>query len=91
MDITNGNPMSKLSTSTKKAISSLEWALAHHRELPQTDDEFDSIQFANELDITYDSAKCRLARMVMNGLLECRKVTKNGTKVNLYSRKLPLN
>jgi hypothetical protein len=91
LDITDGNPMSKLSTSTKKAISSLEWALAHHRELPQTDDEFDNIQFAETLGITYESARHKLSRMVRNGLLECRKITQNGIKRNLYSKKLPLN
>ena len=83
--------MKKLNVSTQNAISSLEWVLAHHRELPQTDDEFDSTQFSNELGIGYDSARCKLSRMVKNGLLDHRKITKNGTRINLYSRKLPLN
>ena len=91
LDITDGNIMSKLSTSTKKAISSLEWALTHHRELPQTDDEFNNNQFEEMLGITYESARHKLSRMVRSDLLECRKITQNGTKINLYRKKLPLN
>jgi len=76
---------------TTDAISSLDFALSQLVDEPQRADEFSVDDFYAEArkknsTLTLNIARNRLQNMQTNGLLTKRRIRRNGTTINLYSK-----
>ena len=77
MDLTDGQPMS-LPAKLHAAL------LAEAEQDQQFEDEFTCDQFAEVLKVTRASADSRARRMVLEGRLAVRKISRDGKRVNLF-------
>lgn len=72
-----------MTSKTKKAISSLDWAISQTIDHPQTDDEFTLAEYCKATGTTLAAAKSKLSKTAG---ISYRLVTLNGTRTNLYRR-----
>lgn len=72
-----------MTSKTKQAISSLDWAISQTIDQPKTDDEFTLAEYSKATGATLASAKSKLSKTAG---ISSRLVTLNGTRTNLYRR-----
>lgn len=71
---------------TKKALSSLEWAIAQTIKEPKSPDEFTAEEFSRACNLSSAQTRGKLSRMVERGQLTKRKISICGNQVNLYQK-----